>query len=71
MNIKPRTKVIIELGITDEVALLLQVMQNSNIKKIEIVEVGILRVEYNDMTSWTLTFDELKSVQEKRNVKFE
>jgi len=71
MNIKPRTKVIIELGITDEVALLLQVMQNSNIKKVEIVEVGILRVEYNNTTSWTLTFDELKSVQKKRNVKFE
>ena len=71
MREKPRTKVIIELGITDEVSLLMQVMRNSNIKKVDFIEPTVLKVEYKDGDTWTLTVGEMEDVQKKRIVKFE
>jgi len=71
MELKQRTKIILELGITDEIGLIARIMKNLSIKNVNFIEPTVLKVEYNDGNTWTLTLGEMEDVQNKRFVKFE
>jgi len=66
MKEKKRTNIVVELGITDEVALMHRIMINSNVKKVEFIEEDVLQLTYNDGNSWTLISDEIQET-EKNN----
>lgn len=71
MEMKKRSRVILELGITDEIALISQIMKNSDIKKVDFIESDVLKIEYNNGSDWILTVNEIEDVQKKKFIKFE